>query len=81
MQGDMYLLIVKDQGRGMTAEQIAQIGPYIQFDRDKYQQRGTGLGLATVKKLIELHGGTFQVESIPHQGTEVQISIPCAQLQ
>lgn len=81
IKGDVYLLSVKDHGRGMTSEQIAQIGPYIQFDRDKYQQRGTGLGLATVRKLIELHGGTFQIESIPQQGTVVQLSIPCIQLQ
>jgi len=81
IEKNMYVLTVKDRGRGMTPDQISRIGPYMQFERNKYEQRGTGLGLATVKKLTELHEGTFKVESVPHLGTTVQVCFPCIKIQ
>jgi len=48
-------LIVTDKGRGMTAEEIAQIGAFHQFDRKKHEQQGLGLGLVLVQKLMA-HG-------------------------
>ncbi len=37
---------------------------------------GTGLGMPLVKSLTELHGGTFQVSSVPDQGTTMSILLP-----
>jgi two-component system, sensor histidine kinase and response regulator len=71
-----FILSVKDNGRGMTADQIAQLEAYMQFDRKLYQQAGLGLGLAIVKRLAELHGGELKIESSPHQETIVSVSLP-----
>lgn len=40
-----------DHGRGLTDEQISKIGAFIQFDREKYEQQGLGLGLFLSKEL------------------------------
>ena len=71
-----FILSVKDRGRGMTADQIAQLEAYRQFDRKLYQQAGLGLGLAIVQRLAELHGGEFKIESLPQQETIVCVSLP-----
>lgn len=71
--GDRYLIEFKDNGRGMTAAQIANIGGYQQFDRKVYEQQGSGLGLAIVKGLVNLHQGEFIIESRVKEQTTVQV--------
>ena len=69
-------IIVQDGGRGMTADQIAKVGPHIQFDRQVYEQQGAGLGLIIAKKMTELLGGTYEIVSRVGEGTSVMISFP-----
>jgi signal transduction histidine kinase len=71
-----YTLSVTDLGRGMTREQIANHGAYIQFDRKLYEQQGSGLGIAIAKRLAELYGGKLTIESIPNQATTVYVVLP-----
>jgi len=71
-----FLLHVVNTGRGMTAEQIASIGPHIQFEREKYEQQGAGLGLIIAKRLTELNGGHFSIASTPGQETKATVSFP-----
>jgi two-component system, sensor histidine kinase and response regulator len=66
--------VVTDKGRGLTAEQISRIGPHIQFNRQTYEQQGAGLGLFIAKRLTELLGGRFHVDSKADQGTTVRVS-------
>jgi two-component system, sensor histidine kinase and response regulator len=66
-----YTLTISDQGRGFTKEQIGQIGAYMQFDRDKLEQQGSGLGLIISKKMTELSGGTFSIQSEKDNGTAI----------
>jgi len=73
-----FHLSISDQGRGMTADQIAKIGAFIQFDLKDYQQQGIGLGLKIVKRIIKNHGGEFSVSSIYKQETTVDVILPCA---
>jgi two-component system, sensor histidine kinase and response regulator len=68
-----FCLRVTDQGRGMTLEQISHVGAYMQFDRRSYEQQGLGMGLVIAKRLVEMQGGKLAIESIPNQGTSVQI--------
>lgn len=71
-----FILSISDQGRGMSAEQIASLGAYMQFERKLHEQQGSGLGLIIAKRLVELHGGELNIESTPRKGTTVRISLP-----
>lgn len=71
--GQTLEVAITDEGRGMTVEQIAKVGPHMQFDRNVYEQQGAGLGLIIAKRLTELLGGKFQISSHPGQGTSVGI--------
>jgi DNA-binding response OmpR family regulator len=71
-----FILSVNNCGRGMTSEQIHNIGAYMQFGREIYEQQGTGLGLSICKLLAELYGGQLTIESIPEQETTIFISLP-----
>jgi signal transduction histidine kinase len=66
-------LSITDKGRGMTSEEIRQIGAFRQFDRKKHEQQGLGLGMVLVQKLASQVGAIFSIESRPAEGTEVQI--------
>ncbi len=67
---------VSDLGRGMTPEQIAHIGTFHQFERDKFEQQGLGLGLVLVQKLAAKVGAEFRIESAPREGTTVTVRFP-----
>jgi len=73
-----FTLSVGDRGRGMTAQQIADIGAHMQFERRFYEQQGVGLGLIIAKRLAELHGGDLLIESTPGEQTTVQMILPLA---
>ncbi|HEY9622139.1 MAG TPA: response regulator [Crinalium sp.] len=73
-----FTVAIANQGRGMTPEQIEQIGAYMQFERDMYEQQGAGLGLVIAKRLLELHDGTLTIESTPEQTTTVAAVFPVA---
>lgn len=77
-QATLYHLTIFDQGRGMTAENIAQIDAYVQFERARYEQQGIGLGLAIVRRLAAMAGGALQIESTPGTGTMARVSLPLA---
>ena len=64
---------VKDQGRGIPRRVLKRIfEPFFSYGKKK----GTGLGMATVKKIVEEHGGTLTFESEEGVGTEVTILLP-----
>lgn len=72
------LISVTNQGRGMTPEQIAQVGAYMQFERNHHEQQGLGLGLAIAQLAAEHLGGGLSIQSIPDQSITVQVSLPTA---
>jgi signal transduction histidine kinase len=71
-------LRVEDTGVGMSPDQIPiALAPFGQIDTGldrKYD--GVGLGLPLTKRLVELHGGTIDIESVPGQGTAVSVHLP-----
>lgn len=71
-------LKVTDFGRGITPENLKEVGAYMQFERALYEQQGLGLGLVIVKRLVELYGGQFFIQSEVGQGTEIAIALPKA---
>jgi cell cycle sensor histidine kinase DivJ len=69
---------VSDTGIGIARADLPRLGePFIQAD-SAYDRRaeGTGLGLALVKRLAELHGGAFALESDLGVGTVASVSLP-----
>ena len=70
------ILKVEDRGRGMTEEQLKSIGPYMQFDREMYEQQGMGLGLTICKRLAEMHDGSLNIESTSQEITMVSVALP-----
>ncbi len=70
-----YRLFIRNNGIGMTKDQIKKISAFLQFERDSYQQEGVGLGLITAKLLSEALGGNLFVMSEKNKYTEVIIEI------
>jgi PAS domain S-box-containing protein len=72
------LLGVHDTGPGIAADAIPQI--FERFGRIEgvptRVEESSGLGLALVKEMVVLHGGSIQVESTPGQGTNFYVTIP-----
>lgn len=77
IDGDLELSVT-DNGSGMSAEELSRIGDlYAQGEAGKLSdERGSGLGLALVQSLTELHGGKMNVRSVVGEGTRVKIILP-----
>ncbi len=69
---------VTDSGVGIPPEKLDTIfAPFEQAGTDTFRLfGGTGLGLTIVKQLVELQGGTLQIESIPQRGTTFMFELP-----
>jgi signal transduction histidine kinase len=70
---DEIVLTVEDNGVGMTEDVRFRL--FTRFFTTK-AGKGTGLGLAVVKKIVEEHGGTVEVESEPGRGASFHIRLP-----
>ncbi len=73
---NMFAVYFIDHGKGMSANEIAHVGAYKQFNRKIYEQQGSGLGLIIAKRITELHHGKLSIESLPDRQTTVSILIP-----
>ena len=72
-------LTVRDEGVGIDPALLGRVfEPFVQAEAPLSRPRGgLGLGLAVVKGLVELHGGSVAVRSAGHgQGTELRIELP-----
>ncbi|KUO96259.1 ATP-binding protein [Ferroacidibacillus organovorans] len=68
-----YLCIrIKDNGIGISKERLKRIGEPFYTTKEK----GTGLGLMTCFKIMELHGGSLHIQSDQDHGTIVDILLP-----
>jgi signal transduction histidine kinase len=73
---------VSDTGIGIPAEHLDRVlQPFVQVDSSLSRRReGTGLGLALVKAMAELHGGKLRLESEPGIGTTATVILPLTRL-
>ncbi len=72
MNGDCYELAIEDTGPGIPAEVLTKVFEPL-FSTKSF---GTGLGLPTVKQIVEQHGGTVQIASESGKGTRVLVRLP-----
>lgn len=75
---DRLVIEVRDTGVGISESDLPMVlEPFGQVDNTFNRSGGgTGLGLPLTKKLVELHGGVFVIESVPNQGTVVRVILP-----
>ncbi len=72
LTGNSVVVLITDTGCGMTAEvRKNAFDPYFSTKKN-----GTGLGLPTARRMIELHGGSLELHSEPDHGTQFLIRLP-----
>jgi signal transduction histidine kinase len=76
--GDTVQLSVRDQEIGMSPRDMGQLfEKSYRVDRDEVRRAGgTGLGLYTTKRLVEMHGGRLWAESWPGAGSVFRLTLP-----
>jgi signal transduction histidine kinase len=65
-------IIVQDNGRGMSQQTLAKLFQPFYTEREG----GSGIGTVIVKRVIEGHGGTVNVESAQGRGTQFILTLP-----
>ena len=71
-----YELVIQDFGMGFTQEELKKIDATTQFNRDKNEQQGLGLGLYIVKAIVKKTGGTSSIVSKEGEGTTIKLFFP-----
>jgi signal transduction histidine kinase len=66
-------LTVRDQGQGMSAEDLEGLEYRAPFMRRHQGQAGLGLGLSIVRRLLQLHGGALSFETAAGEGTTARV--------
>ena len=74
--GENAVVTVEDDGVGMTKEVQAHIfDKFYQGDKSR-KTEGYGIGLSIVKTIVDLCGGTIDVESAPNEGSKFTVTLP-----
>lgn len=79
--GAHFVVAVKDRGIGIAAQDQPRIfEPFFRSDPSRTRATGgVGLGLAVVRRIVEAHQGTIEVESDLGQGTRFVVTLPLRQ--
>jgi two-component system NtrC family sensor kinase len=67
---------IADNGHGMPKETLARV--FEPFFTTRPVGEGTGLGLSVCHGIVNRHGGTIDIQSVPGGGTTVTVSLPAA---
>lgn len=74
--GAQAVCVVRDRGIGIPEADLGRLFSAFHRGRNVGQVSGSGLGLVIVKRCVELHGGTLQVDSRVGEGTTVTVRLP-----
>ncbi len=81
-EGGVVTIAVEDQGPGVDAEHASRIWqPFYRVAAHAQESGGTGIGLAIVKQLVELHHGRISVEGAEPVGARFVVALPGARLE
>jgi two-component system phosphate regulon sensor histidine kinase PhoR len=71
-------LSVSDRGIGIAREELPRVFNdfFRSTDPNVRKRKGTGIGLAIVRYIVEAHGGTITVDSTPGQGATFTVTLP-----
>lgn len=74
---------VIDRGQGIPADFVSQIFQPFEIGRNKpvEGERSIGLGLAIVKRIVDAHGGSIRVESVPDHGSTFRVGLPVRRIR
>ncbi len=75
-EGDRAITSIADQGIGIPPEELEHIGQRFFRASNASSHSGTGLGLHTAMRLVELHEGEMRIDSSQGQGTTILVSLP-----
>lgn len=77
-ESDTYKFEIEDNGDGMDSKEIEKVFELFETNNkiDRFGKTGTGIGLSTVKKLIENLKGKIWIQSTPKVGTTVHFTLP-----
>jgi light-regulated signal transduction histidine kinase (bacteriophytochrome) len=74
--GEMWKFTVADNGIGIDPKFAARVFVIFQRLHGLDQFPGTGIGLAVCKKIVERHGGTISIDSMPGEGAKFRFTLP-----
>lgn len=79
IEGNRWILDVEDTGMGISKDELPFLFERFFRTKDRKKKKyikGTGLGMAIVKEIVDAHNGKITVDSIEGKGTKIHISIP-----
>ena len=78
---DQYVISVKDNGIGISKENLEKVFEMFRRLHTREEYEGTGIGLATCKRIVTSWGGDIWVESVEGEGSTFSFSVPLSMAQ
>ena len=75
---DFAKIVIVDQGCGISAEDLPHVKE--KFYKANMSVRGSGIGLAVTNEIVNLHGGSLDIDSVEGKGTMVSILLPVEEI-
>ena len=76
VDGSFYRTLIFDNGVGMDKKSLKEISSFKQFSKNVYAQEGVGIGLAFIKKVLQMFDGHINIASEENQSTQIEFWIP-----
>lgn len=73
-----YILHIDNVGRPFPLDRLGEVGAFVQFDRERHEQQGLGIGLALVTQAARLSQSTLDISNLPPHTVRLSLHIPLA---
>ncbi len=78
--GRMIAISITDKGPGIPQDRMADLfRRFNQFERERHDQQGIGMGLYLAKSIIDMHGGSLELKTSEGVGTTITVRMPIIQ--